>query len=345
MADKRVYIAYTGGTIGMQRTAQGYAPASGYLAQQMAAMEELRSPLMPDFDIHEFDVLLDSSDMAPSDWVEIGRDIESNYDAYDGFVVLHGTDTMSYTTSALSFLLENLAKPVIVTGAQIPLAEVRNDARDNLLTSLLLAGNYRIPEACLYFGNRLLRGNRTRKISARSLDAFRSANYPPLGSVGINIRIHWENVRPLPPLEAPFNVQSVENPRIGAIRLFPGIDAGLLRNFLSPPLRGAVLEAYGAGNGPARNRELMTALREACDRGVVVVDCTQCQEGSVHLEAYATGRALRDVGVIGGADMTAEAALTKLYYLFGQGLRPDEVRELMQRNLRGELTERAPDGH
>ncbi|MCB1032402.1 MAG: asparaginase, partial [Acidobacteria bacterium] len=177
-SDRRVYIAYTGGTIGMKRTADGYAPVPGYLGELLASMPELRDEQVPAYHLQEYEPLLDSANMAPSNWCHISEDIERHYHDFDGFVVLHGTDTMAYTASALSFLLENLAKPVILTGAQIPLAEIRNDARDNLLTSMILAGTEPIPEVCLYFGNRLLRGNRSRKVSAGGLGAFASGNYP-----------------------------------------------------------------------------------------------------------------------------------------------------------------------
>ena len=334
---RRIYLAYTGGTIGMLPGERGHAPAPGYLAEVMAKMPEFAEERVPEYTLHEYPTLLDSANMAPADWVTIGEDIERHYADYDGFVVLHGTDTMAYTASALSFLLENLAKPVLVTGAQIPLARVRNDARDNLLTSMIIAGNYAMPEVCLYFGTRLLRGNRTRKIGSGILDAFRSYNYPPLGEVGVEIEIHHDRLLPPPPRDRPFQLQKVGNPHIGAIRLFPGITAETVRNFLADPLRGLVLETYGSGNGPVRNHAFLDALRDAADRGVVIVNCSQCYIGGVNQDQYATGRALRDAGVISGLDMTAEAALTKLYYLFGKGLPPEEVQRQMQMDLRGEL--------
>jgi L-asparaginase len=333
---KRVYIAYTGGTIGMQHTRAGYRPQPGYLQQQMAQMPELRNPSIPAFTIHEYSPLLDSSNMTPKEWVEIARDIDRNYRRYDGFVVLHGTDTMAYTASALPFMLAGLGKPVIITGSQIPLCEVRNDARENLITSLLIAAGYDIPEVCLYFGGQLLRGCRAVKVSADGFAAFASPNLPPLGTVGIDIEINWPLVRKK---HGRMRVDEFAEPVVvSALRLFPGIAPNLVRNVLRPPLQGLVLETYGVGNGPDRDREFIAALTEATERGVVIVDCTQCLEGTVDLDEYATGSALAQAGVISGYDMTAEAALTKLYYLFGRAYSPARVKREMVRDLRGELT-------
>jgi L-asparaginase len=333
---KRVYIAYTGGTIGMIRTRSGYAPATGSLQDQLAEMPELRRESMPEYTIHEYHPLLDSSNMAPSDWVKIAHDIAANYDHYDGFVVLHGTDTMAYTASALPFMLSGLRKPVIITGSQIPLCEIRNDARENVITSLMLAADYAIPEVCLYFGGKLLRGCRSTKVSADGFAAFDSPNFLPLGTVGIDIDVAWDLVRK--PRGKRLEVQDVERPFVSALRLFPGISPELVRNVLLPPLQGLVLEAYGVGNGPDHDRGFLDALRDATRRGVVIVSCTQCLEGTVDLTEYAAGSALADAGVISGRDMTAEAALTKLYYLFSRGLSPARVKTEMQRDLRGELT-------
>jgi L-asparaginase len=331
---KRVFVAYTGGTIGMARSRDGYSPAPGSLQDQMAAMPELRHPSMPDVTVHEYDPLLDSSNMTPAQWVKIANDVASHYDDYDGFVVLHGTDTMAYTASALPFMLRGLGKPVIVTGSQIPLCEVRNDARENLITSLLIASTYAIPEVCLYFGGKLLRGCRSVKVSADGFAAFDSPNFPQLGAAGIDIDVNWNYVRSADVGER-LVVEEFGSPVVSALRLFPGISPELVRNVLRPPLQGLVLEAYGVGNGPDQDGEFLAALEEATARGVVIVDCTQCLEGAVNLSEYATGSALARAGVISGYDMTAEAALTKLYHLFSRG---GDVKQGMQTDLRGEVT-------
>jgi L-asparaginase len=333
---KSVYIVYTGGTIGMTATANGYAPVSGFLERQMAAMRELTHHSMPDYTIHEYSPLLDSSNMTPAEWLLIASDIRDHYAEFDGFVVLHGTDTMAYTSSALAFMLDGLRKPVVVTGSQIPLCEVRSDARENLVTSLIIAADHAVPEVCLFFGDKLLRGCRAVKVNADGFDAFDSPNYPPLGVAGIDIDIQGRFVRS--PSARPLEVADMTQPVVGALRLFPGISGEVTRNMLRPPLEGLVLEAYGVGNGPENNRGFLDALTEATARGVVIVDCTQCLRGSVDLTGYATGSALARTGVISGYDMTAEAALAKLHYLFATGLEGDEVKRQIQVDLRGELT-------
>ena len=333
---KRVYIAHTGGTIGMSLSRDGYSVERGYLSAQMRSMPELSHHSMPEYAIHEYEPLLDSSNMTPAEWVRIAHDIAAHFDQYDGFVVLHGTDTMAYTASALPFMLQGLSKPVVITGSQIPLCEVRNDARENLITSLLIASGYDIPEVCLYFGGKLLRGCRATKVSADGFAAFDSPNFPPLGTVGIEIEVNWNLVRK--PRGGSLQVQEFASPVVSALRLFPGISTDLVRNVLRPPLQGLVLEAYGVGNGPDRNEGFIAALAEATARGVVIVDCTQCLEGTVNLHEYAAGSALARAGVISGYDMTAEAALAKLYYLFSRGDSPGDVRTAMAQDLCGEVT-------
>ncbi len=320
----------------MRRGPGGYAPAPGHLTQLLARMPSLSDPALPETELQEFAPLLDSSDMAPADWERIARVLAERYDHFDGFVVLHGTDTMAYSASALSFLLEGLAKPVIVTGSQIPLEEVRSDARENLVTALLLAARAELHEVALFMNAQLLRGNRATKVSASGFDAFASPNQPPLGRVGVELELRHELL--LPPQPGPLRVRPLRAVAVAALRLFPGMSAELLRNVLRPPLRGLVLETYGAGNAPSREPELLDALRDAARRGVVVVNCTQCLRGRVDMSGYATGAALARAGVISGSDMTAEAALSKLIWLLSQELEPAEVRALMQRDLRGELS-------
>ncbi len=332
---KSVYIAYTGGTIGMRPGAHGYEPAPGFLEQQMAQLPVLASGAMPQFHVHEYQPLLDSANMTPADWVKLGRDIMDRYHRYDGFIVLHGTDTMAFSASALSFMFRRLGKPIVFTGSQIPLCEARTDARENLITSLLIAAGETIPEVCLFVGHSLLRGNRATKVSARHFLAFRSPNYPALGEAGVELAIHRERI--LPPPSGPLAFDEVGVAQVADLRIFPGITPETLEAFLRPPLEGAVLHTYGVGNAPDRP-ELLAVLRQASDRGVVLVNCTQCLEGSVRMASYATGSALAAAGVVSGYDMTPEAALTKLYSLLSLGLESEEVRRLMGEDLRGELT-------
>ncbi|MGE5599168.1 MAG: asparaginase [Bacteroidota bacterium] len=346
MGKPRILIAHTGGTIGMKRTPHGYKPIPGCLPELIAGLPRFRADDLPDFTIHEFDPLLDSANMTPADWVGIARTIQAYYDEYDGFLVLHGTDTMAFTSSALSFMLEGLGKPVLVTGAQLPLEETRNDAEENLLTSLMILGRYhdRLPGVFLYFANQLLRGNRATKVDAHSFAAFASPNFPPVGTAGIKIEIDWDLVPPRPDKERGLSVVEMGEATIAAVKVFPGLKAEYLSSILTPPVQGVVLECYGAGNAPDRNGPFLEALRAATGRGVVIVDVPQPLYGTADLELYATGRTLLEVGVVSGYDMTTEAALTKLFYLFKKGYSPAEVRRLVQENLRGELTVRGESG-
>lgn len=287
--------------------------------------------------ILEWDPLLDSSNIEMNDWIRIATEIEFNYTAFDAFVILHGTDTMSYTSSALSFLLEDLGKTVILTGAQIPLSQLRNDAVDNLLGALSIAGNYIIPECSLYFNHTLYRGNRVSKASSFDLNAFHSPNFPPLVNVGIDILVNWNNVLRQTRLRR-FRVHKDMSPHVATLRLFPGMTGATARAFLAPPAQGVVLETFGSGNVPQRT-DLLQALQEACDAGVVIVAISQCYRGSVS-SAYETGRVLQRVGVVPGGDMTPECALTKLSYLLSKPeLSASQVRELISTPLRGELTQ------
>ncbi|KAK4053465.1 hypothetical protein OIV83_001632 [Microbotryomycetes sp. JL201] len=290
--------------------------------------------------IHEYEKLIDSSEVELRDWIRIATDIELNYQLYDGFVILHGTDTMAYSASALSFLLEDLGKTVILTGAQIPLSELFTDAIDNMLASLILAGHYAIPEVCVFFNNTLLRGNRSIKASSEELHAFSSPNLPPLATVGIGIDVRWTEV--LRPGLRAFRAHKKLSSRVATLRIFPGITGEHIRAFFkADDVRGVVLASYGAGNAP-RKPELLQAFKEATDRGVVIVNVSQCTTGAVAPEVYETGRALLAVGISGGADMTVECALAKLSYLLSKDLSALQIRRLLSQPLRGELTLTTP---
>ncbi len=251
---------------------------------------------------------------------------------------MHGTDTMAYTAAALSFMLRGLDKPVIVTGSQLPLEHPRTDARENLVTSMMLAAKSEIPEVCLYFNGRLLRGNRITKTDTSGFIAFDSPNCPPLGEVGVEIDIHRDRIRPVDTRSDHLEVAPLGAAVVGAFRLFPGVRPQTLEALLAPPLQGLVLECFGAGNAPDRDPALLEVLRAAVVRGVVVVVVTQCLRGRVDLGAYEVGESLAATGVTPGHDMTAEAALAKLAYLLDRGLTADEVRERISIDLCGELT-------
>ena len=336
MTTKRVYIAYTGGTIGMKPSSKGFVPEAGYFSEQIKKLPELAYPDMPQIVINEYENLIDSSNITPEDWYKISEDIKSQYSEFDGFIVLHGTDTMAYTASALSFMLEDLAKPVIVTGSQIPWSQMRTDARDNLITSLLLASQYEIPEVGLFFHNRLYRGNRSRKVDASGFHAFQSPNFPALVKVGSQITVNKESI--LKDHSKPLKINKIIDPKVVVLNLYPGFSVDILKSVLESGIRGLVLMTYGMGNAPSNDPKFLQLISEANDAGVIVVNCTQCIKGTVDMSSYETGQGLSNAGVISGFDMTPEATLTKLGYLLSSDCSNKEIKQKMQTCLRGELT-------
>lgn len=333
---KKVCILYTGGTIGMIPSEQGYVPAAGKMEQVLSEIRTMHHPDIPDWDLVEFSPLLDSSDVAVKEWNEIGQTIARLYDQYDGFVVLHGTDTMAYSASALSFMLENLSKPVVFTGSQIPLSQLRSDGVDNIVNSVVIAASDQVHEVCLYFDGKLMRGNRSTKLSSDQFGAFASPNAPYLAEAGISIR--YESAMLMPASEKPFHLQEFQKIPIGVLKIFPGIQFELFESIMTEKLRGVVLETFGAGNIPSYNHALLPIIKKAYLSGTIITVCSQCAQGTVSLGAYATSKALQAVDAVSGGDMTTEAAVTKLYYLFSCGLTKEEIKVKMAQNLRGELS-------
>ncbi|MBQ7387055.1 MAG: asparaginase [Clostridia bacterium] len=320
----------------MKKTQKGYAPVSGFFSNALLEIPDLSSEDIPAWELYEMSPLLDSSDMTVNEWNSIGRIIFDNYELYDGFVVLHGTDTMAYTASALSFILGGVNKPVVLTGSQIPLSEVRSDGRDNLITSLVIAGEGIANEVCLYFSGKLLRGNRAMKMSADDLVAFDSPNYPHLADVGISVKYNISAIKRADGEKISYTPLS--NVPIGVIKVFPGIQFGLFETIMTEKLSGIVLETFGAGNIPGGGGDLIPIIKHAFECGSVITVCSQCPAGSVSLGTYEASSALKRAGAVSGLDMTTEAAVAKLYYLFSLGYSADVIKRRMEESLRGELT-------
>lgn len=342
---KRVLVLCTGGTLTMSNDpTQGnsLAPVQGALTSYLASMTEItHDEEMPEIVAHEYSPLMDSSDMGPGDWKLLAKDIETNYYHFDGFVVLMGTDTMAYAASALSFMFQNLAKPVVFTGSQIPLREPYNDARKNLIMAIIFASSDNISEVTIFFHDRLLRACRATKVNTSKLLAFDSPNLDPLAEIGINIE-EREHLFRDPPRGA-FRVVTDMDTRLVTLRLVPGFDDTMIMHMIKAAretkLRGLILQLYGTGNLPSLKNDLVKCLMEASEAGVIVVVTTQCITGSVILGHYATGQALKNAGVVSARDMTVEATTAKLAYLLGrQDLSINDVRNLIGIDLRGEIT-------
>lgn len=337
-----ILIIHTGGTIGMVRDKE---TGSLHPVNSTELYEEI--PFLNKFDyridFHSFDPLLDSSDICPRHWVELVRVIEKNYEKYDGFVVLHGSDTMAYTASALSFMLENLNKPVILTGSQLPLGMIRSDGRDNLLTAIEIAAAREdetpiVPEVAIYFENNLLRGNRTFKYNAEHFQAFRSGNYPPLAEAGIQIKYNRNAI--MRPNFKSLKTHTDLNTDITILKLFPGMQEASVRALLSiPGLRAVVMETYGSGNAMT-DPWFLNLLQDAIERDIIILNVTQCRAGEVEIGKYKTSIDLGRIGILSGHDITVESAVTKLMYVLGTGLGKEETERLLQVSLRGEMTVR-----
>ena len=338
----RVLMIYTGGTIGMGRN-----PATG--AFEPLDFNHLVSCL-PEFaaletgiDTYQFTPAIDSSDMSPRLWSQLVRIISERYDSYDGFVILHGTDTMAFTASALSFMLENLTKPVILTGSQLPIGQLRTDGKENLITSIEIASAHHgdgtpiVPEVCIYFSGHLLRGNRATKTNADGFNAFESFNYPHLGDAGVNIVYHEEYILK-PDFTKPLLPHFALDPNVIVFTLFPGVQEQIIRHVIeAPELRSMVIRTFGSGNAP-HHTWLMHLLKQVTARGITAVNISQCAAGAVEMGRYDTGFQLKKMGVLSGHDSTVESAVTKLMFLQGHYTDSNLVRANMNRNICGEIT-------
>ena len=338
----KVLLIYTGGTIGMGRNpvTEALEPLDfSHLTAKFPEFQYLRTSI----ETYQFDKPVDSSDIDPQIWARIVNIITKNYDGYDGFVILHGTDTMAYTASALSFMLENLTKPVILTGSQLPIGQLRTDGKENLVTSIELAsahhpdGTAMVPEVCIYFGGQLLRGNRATKKSADGFNAFATFNYPVLCHAGVNFTYHDHHILQ-PDYTRPMVPHTDMDANVIVMSLFPGIQECFLRHvFEAPELRSVVMRTFGSGNAPQR-QWLLRLLKEATQRGVTIVNISQCVSGFVEMNRYDTGYQLKDAGVVSGRDSTVEGAVTKLMYLQARYDDPETIRAYMNRSIAGEIT-------
>lgn len=336
-------LIYTGGTIGMKQDPEDGTLKPFDFSGILEEVPEL-SKFALRIDAYTFDPLIDSSDVEPASWIKLAHVIRERYDEYDGFIVLHGTDTMAYSASALSFMLVGLAKPVVFTGSQLPIGVPRTDGKENLISAVEIAasldekGRPLVPEVSIFFDSHLLRGNRATKVSSEDFNAFQTPNCPVLADAGIEIRYNRSVIRPAPARPAPLEIRDKLDTRVSILKLHPGITPAVVRYFLlSPETRAVILETYGSGNAPSRPWFLDT-VREADRMGKILVNVTQCQAGSVNMRIYANGKRLEDAGVVSGWDSTTESALGKLFVLLGQYDDNRQVKDQFQRNLCGEIT-------
>ena len=338
MKKKNILVIYTGGTIGMTPSDEGYVPVSGFENLLKEYITHKSSFQLPSFDVLEYENLIDSANIQLNHWKAVGETLQNNWSKYDGFIVLHGTDTMAYTASALSFMFQGIDKPIILTGSQIPLAQLRNDALENLVTSLIIAGNDKgLKEVAIYFNGRLLRGNRSSKVSSTEFDAFDSPNYPYLGEIGINIKINTNHF--LENQIEKITIPEFINQHVFILNIFPSMDKHMLDAIINlPGLKGLILQSYGVGNIPNENIHLMNALKKASDNGVIILNTTQCIEGKVNQQSYQTGVALNNIVVISGSDITLESAFAKMHYLLSTESDAQIIKKKLTMSISGELS-------
>jgi len=343
MKKSSILMIYTGGTIGMKQDPVDLTLKPFDFHQILEEVPELQKFALR-IDSYTFNPLIDSSDVEPSFWQALASLIHERYEEYDGFVVLHGTDTMAYSASALSFMLENLAKPVVFTGSQLPVGQPRTDGKENLISAVEIAtsrdlqGRATVPEVCIYFNSKLLRGNRSTKINATGFDAFSSPNYPPLATAGISIKYNSSYIHYPQGSHKAFSIHTGLDTRVSILKIHPGITEQAVRDILlGSGTRAVILETYGAGNAISKDW-FIRIVREADRMGKVLLNVTQCLSGDVNMDLYATGRHLKDAGVISGHDTTTESALGKLFYLMGSYSDNAKVKELLEMNLKGEIS-------